>query len=728
MESTKLESLQENNKVTGRAYKFLNSYVSDVGVKRTENQDAFSVAHSRHASLFVIADGMGGARGGATASALAASIVGLEAFDRSGNITVDSFRRVIEQANLAIHARSSRDRDLKGMGTTIAALAFVEDKVIVASVGDSRVYMLSGQDFKQITKDHTFVQELVEKGAIKAEEASQHPISHMLTRSLGPVDKVNVDVKELDNGIKPRDRFLICSDGLYNHVTPEEINEQLSQGSPEEVCQVLLKMALERGGSDNVTIQVIEVLELDNPSYVFPLPTADKIEINLLGKWEQRELGSEADPEYDLVTSEEVLATQENKPAVMDYEFEESNSLKFYVAGTFIAILLTFFIWSNATQDNIQSTAELEEKTNIKQEEVFEEKIPESEQVLLTENETTVDLATPENSELVIETEEVKESTGLENIETPLPYDSQLVDKVVQQANNLNVNEAPEVNIPNKLVPADQPIVWENEELKLEKIKNTDEQEKKPEVKLELAKDIAGQLEQKKEIRKKISDIDYKLQLLIPEFKKEQELKLTNETDEAKIAIQAIDDQAYKIEQELSAWQGIKDVYDQSSFLEYLEKASNSSESIKKIFLEYQTIDQDYKNAVKMWHENPRDLSRASEMGAKARKRDEYFKSMQEKVKKAVDFEMLKVLERLAEKAVEKSNSEALLQSISRKKGYLQASFELDSPRALEMKKQYLSEREHLILKLEKIQESLPDENELEIQKKQILNELISKL
>lgn len=243
-----------------KAVSFRHAVGSDIGKRRAENQDAHSFRFEKNSQLFLVCDGMGGARGGATASSLAANIIIRRAFTAELTISEESLRGGIELANGAIFEASRGDENLAGMGTTIVAVAFFGEKVIIAHVGDSRIYRLRRGDFEQLTRDHTLVQELVETGAIAPEEAASHPIAHMLTRSLGPAGAVEIDVRTVDESLQAGDVFLLCCDGLYNMVSDREIADILSDLSPEEAVSALIDLANERGGTDNITVQIIEVL------------------------------------------------------------------------------------------------------------------------------------------------------------------------------------------------------------------------------------------------------------------------------------------------------------------------------------------------------------------------------------------------------------------------------------------------------------------------------------
>lgn len=253
-----LDSVSEG-KSTAQVLRFRHAVRSDVGRHRTENQDSYAYVYARESGLFLVADGMGGARGGATASALAVDVIAREALDADGRISEDSLRHAIERANSVIFERSRTDEKLTGMGTTVVALAVSEDSALVAHVGDSRLYLLRHAKLLRLTRDHTLVQELIDSGAISPDQAENHPIAHMLTRSLGPVGAVDVETKLLSYPVEVGDRFLLCCDGLYNLVSDQEIEEILGSQEPEEAAEYLVALANERGGTDNITVEIVEI-------------------------------------------------------------------------------------------------------------------------------------------------------------------------------------------------------------------------------------------------------------------------------------------------------------------------------------------------------------------------------------------------------------------------------------------------------------------------------------
>ncbi len=236
---------------------------SDVGRVRTLNEDRALES----LSLYAVADGMGGHAGGEVAARTA-----IDALQDSfaHHPTADGLRAAVERANEAVWERSLSDPDLRGMGTTLIAAALVAnpagagDLLVVSNVGDSRAYRFNGTELVQLTTDHSVAEELVARGEITSAEAEIHPHRHILTRALGVSPEVQADTWEIVPA--QGERFLLCSDGLTNEVSTEQIARVLGSASdPQEAADTLVRMANEHGGSDNVTVVVLDVLVGDAP-------------------------------------------------------------------------------------------------------------------------------------------------------------------------------------------------------------------------------------------------------------------------------------------------------------------------------------------------------------------------------------------------------------------------------------------------------------------------------
>jgi serine/threonine protein phosphatase PrpC len=211
--------------------------------------------------MFAVADGMGGARAGEIAAGLAATVLEQGAVPTSAEGIV----ALIEEANRLIWERSVEDPETTGMGTTVTA-ALVDPttgKVIIGHVGDSRAYLYRDATLEQLTTDHSLVVELVESGILTPEEAERHPQRSAITRAVGTEPTVEIDAFSVD--AKTGDLYLICSDGLTDMLTEEDVEEIIaeSEADPAKTANALVAAANERGGEDNITVVLFEMVQLD---------------------------------------------------------------------------------------------------------------------------------------------------------------------------------------------------------------------------------------------------------------------------------------------------------------------------------------------------------------------------------------------------------------------------------------------------------------------------------
>ncbi len=246
--------------------------LSDVGQVREENEDYFGYFEPEDDELFrrlgrlvIVADGMGGEKGGYTASRVAVDVIQETYFSCEPEVSVpEALRQALEEANRQVH-QQGREPEYRGMGTTAVVLALLEETAYIAHVGDSRAYLVRGGEISQLTDDHTMVNRLVKAGALTPEEAEDHPEANVITRSIGSKPSVEVEVGDplpLERG----DGFVLCSDGLYSLVDDEEIAGTVVNVPPIDACSALVALANQRGGHDNVTIQVVVIGEWTGPS------------------------------------------------------------------------------------------------------------------------------------------------------------------------------------------------------------------------------------------------------------------------------------------------------------------------------------------------------------------------------------------------------------------------------------------------------------------------------
>ena len=236
---------------------------SDMGLVRTENQDSFGKfpedkpeLEFAKGRLFIVADGMGGHKGGKQASSIAVKTVDTEYFNSAFEESV-ALKEAIEKANSIIYNKSGDKSEYGRMGTTCTTLVLRGDKGIIGHVGDSRVYKIEGRTIEQLTNDHTKVQEMLREGILTPEEAINYPSKSVLARALGVDEQIRVDIIP-DIKLKRGQSYILCSDGMAK-VGKAEILDIVTNNTPQDACNILVDLANERGGKDNVTVIVIKI-------------------------------------------------------------------------------------------------------------------------------------------------------------------------------------------------------------------------------------------------------------------------------------------------------------------------------------------------------------------------------------------------------------------------------------------------------------------------------------
>lgn len=240
--------------------------LTDVGRQRENNEDSYLYWEpaldrdfERKGRLAVIADGMGGYEGGQEASRLAVETV-RDVYDR---VVQHDPQVALLEAMATAHTRikdhAERHPELHGMGTTCTAAAIRGRQLFFAHVGDSRLYMVREGKISRLTRDHSYVGRLVESGIVRPEDAEKHPQRHILTAALGAGHDVAMDGAEKAVELQTGDELLLCTDGLWGVMNEEELMAAVKDHSAAEACAALVKLAMERGGPDNITVQVLRV-------------------------------------------------------------------------------------------------------------------------------------------------------------------------------------------------------------------------------------------------------------------------------------------------------------------------------------------------------------------------------------------------------------------------------------------------------------------------------------
>ena len=235
---------------------------SDIGKAREINQDYYSIPKPEDKlPLFILADGMGGYNGGEIASSLATTSAksyienNFDKIEHNKEAILELMKNAIEYANMVVFEKSKQEPNLEGMGTTLDICFIYNNKVYIGHVGDSRIYRIRGELIRKLTKDHSYVQQLVEDGKITRQEAEHHPKKNMLLKALGCTAYVEPDLRA--RNMETGDILLMCSDGLTNMVAEKEIYRVVKE-NPGISAKVLVDLANEAGGYDNITVVIIK--------------------------------------------------------------------------------------------------------------------------------------------------------------------------------------------------------------------------------------------------------------------------------------------------------------------------------------------------------------------------------------------------------------------------------------------------------------------------------------
>jgi protein phosphatase len=237
---------------------------TDVGRIRAGNEDSLYADADQERGLFIVADGMGGHAAGEIASEMAVQIVARELAtvrDLAGPEPLAAMADALRAANRAIFERTIVEADKQGMGTTASCLLMGAGRYIIGHIGDSRIYLLRDGNFRQVTKDHSYVQEQVDAGFLTLEQARYHPYSNVITRCVGANASVEADV--LQGELQAGDLYLVASDGLTGMVEDSQLRKIMeTKASPGKMVDSMITEANKRGGLDNITAIVVQVLAL----------------------------------------------------------------------------------------------------------------------------------------------------------------------------------------------------------------------------------------------------------------------------------------------------------------------------------------------------------------------------------------------------------------------------------------------------------------------------------
>ncbi|MEK6410541.1 MAG: Stp1/IreP family PP2C-type Ser/Thr phosphatase [Acidobacteriota bacterium] len=262
------------------------SMLSDVGCVRELNEDSGTYIQpddpelqASKGLLILVADGMGGHSAGEVASGLAVEVITRVYYEDSGD-PLSALKKAFREANREIHKAAEKDESRAGMGTTCTALVLQNGTAISAHVGDSRLYLVREGAIYLMTEDHSAVMEMVKAGLITIEQARHHPEKNVILRAMGSHPEVEVTTWQEPFPVRAGDRFLLCSDGLYDLVEDEEIRREVEAAEPRSACQSLIALAKERGGHDNISVGIVSLLP-EGESQTKPVPQTREVEARL---------------------------------------------------------------------------------------------------------------------------------------------------------------------------------------------------------------------------------------------------------------------------------------------------------------------------------------------------------------------------------------------------------------------------------------------------------------
>jgi protein phosphatase len=239
---------------------------SHPGMKKTENQDYHSYYLPENGDakkkgvLLALADGMGGPSGGATASKVAVETLMTEYYKHGSGSILEALNTAFLKANETVIEKSQEHPETEGMGSTLTAVVIINEQLYFAHVGDSRGYVILGNEISQFTEDHSFVASLVKAGAITKENARTHPERNIITRAIGLDPDLKVDVARIDKNLQKDQYILLCCDGLHGVVSEEAIlNAVHDYKAPDAICEHLVEKANQNGGPDNITVLIARI-------------------------------------------------------------------------------------------------------------------------------------------------------------------------------------------------------------------------------------------------------------------------------------------------------------------------------------------------------------------------------------------------------------------------------------------------------------------------------------
>ncbi|MCL5028817.1 MAG: Stp1/IreP family PP2C-type Ser/Thr phosphatase [Bacteroidetes bacterium] len=236
---------------------YIHISLSKIGLKRLDNEDAFGIFNIEDGLLAIVCDGLGGNKAGEVASQLTVKTIA-DVFMQFQNIDfLERIKQAIVEANRTVHEKSSNEIEFNGMATTVEVLFLKDDTAYWGHVGDSRIYNLKNGKLKQLTKDHSLVQKLIDEGYLTLKEAENHPNKNIIMRALGDSHTIDIDLSKQKLNSKDEVKFFICTDGVTSVLSDSDIQEILRNKDPELISNKLSELIEERGAPDNYTFVLI---------------------------------------------------------------------------------------------------------------------------------------------------------------------------------------------------------------------------------------------------------------------------------------------------------------------------------------------------------------------------------------------------------------------------------------------------------------------------------------
>ncbi len=761
---------------------------SDIGRRRSENQDAYGYVTNSGYRLYVVADGMGGAKGGATASAIAIDLITKYAADETGQITEASLRQAILRANAVIFHEGRKSEQFSGMGTTMVALAIVGNDAFAAHVGDSRLYRFRNGELDQLTNDHTLVRELIDSGAISSQQAENHPISHMLTRSLGPTASVQGDVRLL-GGLATGDKYLLCCDGLYNMVKEKEILEILSRFDVETAVGALVNLANERGGTDNITVQLIELVSAE------PNKTADKEPEKLdrfvsrtveysedyeiptgidetegddslgTGAWQAaitepltasppssaeassesveppslEELRTTEPPLEERKSSDgEAAATKRERPdttpVAVEYppvdfskgmeKFEQHSKRLYVLLGLFLLIVI-------APVYLVLFRLEQRDRTGSStgQEDASSLEMREATNQPIRETVTTVP-----PSEIDLPQPELVVLEGVDDTPKESSPQDELIAGVITEASELSIPPPPAIATPAQGATTeapDQPIDWETEarvSRETMAAQGAQEQGATPDSVAVLSPAEKEEIVREKiRVRGEIADIDERIRLYNVQSQEQvsaRQAELEGRIVNIDLAVGQTTESLEAARRREQVWRGRQNATRKGDPSALAREVSLSSIQVKRKKEAYEIASLRYLDAVELWRENPADENIAAQMAALGRELKKRRAELKEAIVQAVDSAVRQATFDVSEFSLVLADLERHRARLHRQIGFVKAFGEPSAEERSVRQNELMAERRALVVQLHELQTKVSDEHEMEIRRDTVLKQL----